>query len=49
MHENLGKISKYLRKIHEEMAPNVWRKTNEDLFWKSHQKTSSMIAVGENM
>ena len=33
----------------QKMAPKVCRKTHENLFWRLHQKTVSMIFVGENL
>jgi len=33
----------------QKMAPNLCRKTHEDLFWRSHQKKVVMIFVGENL
>jgi len=31
------------------MAPTISRKTNENFFWKSHQKKVVLIFVGENL
>jgi len=35
--------------IFHKLAPSVWRKTREDLFWRSYLKKVFMVFAGENL